>query len=220
MPKRKNAFRHQMAWRISISGDGTFDDSQGVASLISTSRPHFVPGRIGQAFRFNGSDNFLEAEGSYAFCTFCAQAWTESLFIKLDSTPGEMTILDRVRGVAGRERRIYKSENGRIVVEGDGDPKSSLFISTMDPLRSGQWYHLAAVTDNDRVFLYLDGVLQGQQIVRQRSFVGSGQLSVFIGASQGRSNFLTGLVDEIAVYNRALGPDEVKKIAGSCSVLK
>ena len=79
-------------------------------------------------------------------------------------------------------------------------------------MEPGRWYHLAAVADKDRVSLYLDGTLQDQHAV-QRPFMGSEPLPVFLGATQGKRNFLSGLIDEIAVYNRALGPDEVKKIA-------
>jgi len=198
------------------SGDGTFDDSQSIASLTSASLPHFAPGRIGQAFHFNGRDNFLQATGSSGFCTFCEYSWTESLSIKLDSTAGEMTILERVPGVNVRARRIYKTENNHIVYEGDDGPESKISISSLDPVEPGRWYHLAIVTDKDHVSLYLDGILQEQASIR-RPFRGIETLPVFVGATQGKRNFLSGLIDEIAVYNRALSPEEVKKIARPCS---
>jgi YVTN family beta-propeller protein len=201
------------------SGDGTFDDSQGMASLTSASLPHFAPGSIGQAFRFNGRDNFLQATGSFGFCTFCEYSWTESLSIKLNSTAGEMTILERVPGVNVRAHRIYKAENNHIVYEGDDGPQSKISMSSLDPVEPGRWYHVAAVTDKDRVSLYLDGILQDQHAIR-RPFMGTETLPVFLGATQGKHNFLSGLIDEIAVYNRALSPDEVKKIARPCSPLK
>jgi hypothetical protein len=199
------------------SGDGTFDDSQGMASLTSARLPRFAPGRIGQAFGFNGKDSFSRAGGNSGFCTFCEYSWTESLFMKLDSTAGEMTVLERVPAVNGRARRIYKAENNHIVYEGDDGPESRLSIASVAPVETGRWYHLAAVTDKDQVSLYLDGILQGQQRTIGRPFIGGRLLSVFVGATLGKRNFLSGLIDEIAVYNRALSPDEVKRIAGPCS---
>jgi hypothetical protein len=92
-------------------------------------------------------------------------------------------------------------------------------MSSLDPVEPGRWYHVAAVTDKDRVSLYLDGILQDQHAIR-RPFMGTETLPVFLGATQGKHNFLSGLIDEIAVYNRALSPDEVKKIARPCSPLK
>jgi hypothetical protein len=204
----------------SYSGDGTFDDSQGMASLTSTSLPRFAPGRIGQAFGFNGKDSFLRAAGNSGFCTFCAYAWTESLFIRLDSTTGEMTILERVPDTDARARRIYKAENNHIVYEGDDGPDSRLSISSRAPIKAGRWYHVAAVTDKDGVSLYLDGTLQGQQHLIGHPFIGSKLLHVFVGATQGKRDFLGGLVDEIAVYNRALRPDEVMRIAEPCSAAR
>ena len=202
------------------SGDGTFDDSQGMASLTSVSLPRFAPGWIGQAFRFNGRDNFLQATGSSGFCTFCDYSWTESFSIKLDSTLGEMTILEHVPGNNARARRIYKAENNRIVYEGDDGPDSKFSISSAASVESGLWHHVAAVTNKNNVSLYLDGILQGHELAIRRPFQGPEPLPVFLGATHGRRNFLSGLIDEIAVYNRALSSDEVKRIARPCSAPK
>jgi beta-galactosidase len=131
-----------------------------------------------------------------------------------------MTILERVPGVNVRARRIYKAENNHIVYEGDDGPQSKISMSSLDPVESGRWYHVAAVTDKDHVFLYLDGISQGQSHAIRLPFRGTETLPVFIGATQGKHNFLSGLIDEIAVYNRALSPDEVKKIARPCSTIK
>ncbi len=202
------------------SGDGMFDDAQGMGSLTSTRFPRFAPGRVGQAFDLNGKDNFLQATGSLGFCTFCDYAWTESLFVKFDSTAGEMTILERVVGVNVRARRLYKAENNHIVYEGDDGPESRLSISSDAPVKSGEWYRLAVVTDMEHVSLYLNGVLQDRPHTIRRPFRGIETLPVFIGATKGKRHFLSGLIDEIAVYNRALSPDELKKIASPCDASK
>ncbi|HEY3742650.1 MAG TPA: LamG-like jellyroll fold domain-containing protein [Bryobacteraceae bacterium] len=198
------------------SGDGTFGDSQGGGLLTSTRPPQFSPGRVGQALHFNGQDNFLLANGGGDFCPFCDQSLTESLFLKLDSTAGEMTVLERLQGAHGKGRRIYKGTDNHIVYDA-GDAKAS--ISSMARVEPGKWYHLAVVTEKDHVSFYVDGVLQGRRETNENPFIDA-KTSVFLGASAAKRNFLAGLIDELAVYNRALAPDEVKTLAHACSAEK
>ena len=200
-------------------GDGTMDDSQGTGSLKPTSPFQFAPGKVGQAFHFDGKGSFLTADGPSSFCTWCQDSWTESLWVKFESTGGEMTIMDAAPGPKEWER-LYKSENNHIVLQGNNGPVPRLSISSVGGVKAGRWYHLAVVHSEDHVSFYFDGALQGQIgsigiPVMERKLV-----HVFFGASQGKRNLLNGLIDEVALYNRALRPDEVKKIAETCNVAR
>ena len=79
------------------------------------------------------------------------------------------------------------------------------------------WYHLALVKGGNGVSLYVNGAPEA-----------SGAAGTFpegagmrLGADYGVGRFLNGLVDELALYSRALSPAEVQSIfqrgkAGAC----
>ena len=75
-----------------------------------------------------------------------------------------------------------------------------------------EWHHLVMVNDNGTYSSYLDGVCyvdryKGNPV----AFLSSGYL-LTIGQGTGTSEFMNkgGMIDEVAVYNRALTADEVK----------
>jgi hypothetical protein len=77
-------------------------------------------------------------------------------------------------------------------------------------LESGRWYHVAVTNVGKAVTLYLDDESVGQS---ELSIYTPGDTQFFIGGlpSDG-SKRLEGLADEVAVYNRALTPEEIKSI--------
>ena len=67
--------------------------------------------------------------------------------------------------------------------------------------------------------LYLDGVWQGKASVTAQMNRGLDDQFpdfVFIGATQGKRQFLSGMIDEMSLYNRALSTEEIAKMAHAC----
>ena len=83
-------------------------------------------------------------------------------------------------------------------------------INTGAQVTPGQWQHLAVVfSPGDAARFYLNGVLVNTLPLSS----GMPSANLFIGR-QGvlNQNFFDGLVDEVAVYNRALTPAEIQKL--------
>lgn len=73
-----------------------------------------------------------------------------------------------------------------------------------------EWVHLAVTVAEDKAVLYLNGepVSDGEFIM------GTGTESTLrIGATQIPHRFIDGMLDEVLLYNRALEPDEIKRLA-------
>jgi hypothetical protein len=192
------------------SGDGTMDDSVGVAPLRAVGAVRFAPGLIGQAFRFDGT-NAVEGSGD-GTCWPCEENWSESFFAKFDSIDGEMTLLDRGGSLSGHWRhRIFKTKDNHFALRA-GDPSTGPLICGTASARAGQWYHVALVADGHRRSLYINGVSQGYVDLLEPNAETSNRGVVTFGASRGMRAGFHGLVDEIAWYERALDAREVRTL--------
>lgn len=193
------------------SGDGTLDDSVGVAPLRAAGTVRYAPGLIGQAFQFDGM-GALEGSGD-ATCWPCEENWTESFFVKFDSIDGEMTLLDRGGGSGGHWRhRIFKAKDNHLVLQ-VGEPSAGRLISSSAPVLTNQWYHVALIAHSNRRSWYIDGVSQGYADLPGPDAEPLNRGVVTFGARPGMRAAFHGLIDEIAWYERALDARDVMTLA-------
>ena len=85
---------------------------------------------------------------------------------------------------------------------------------------TGQWIHVAAVRELGRTSLYLDGALvTGNRAPAPHPLGGAGTPLLIGGQIDGpepggaAKHLFRGDLDELAIYDRALGPDEVRALA-------
>jgi hypothetical protein len=86
----------------------------------------------------------------------------------------------------------------------------------------GRWHHFALTRSGTAVELYLDGAAQGRSVGRDAGgpittdlrALGSERLWDRRGINPAEHRFLQGALDEVCVFGRALGPEEVRKLAG------
>ena len=81
---------------------------------------------------------------------------------------------------------------------------------------SHRWIHMAGVYDGEWMTLYVDGVVIGRR--RQTGMIHVDDNPLTIGAEEnGPESHVVdgefqGQIDEVRLYNRALGPSEIKAI--------
>jgi MSHA biogenesis protein MshQ len=100
----------------------------------------------------------------------------------------------------------------------DVEYENDRFASTA-AFESDRWYHVAVVYDGsaqaaERVHLYVDGALD---TVAPET---SSEISAFtsdleVGRLVNGGSTMIGMIDEVAVWRRALGPDEVARLASA-----
>ena len=80
------------------------------------------------------------------------------------------------------------------------------------------WSHIAGVDNGTTASLYLNGNLIGAE----SSGLGILSGDLFIGTRDGTQEFLSGLIDEVGLYDRALSQTEIQAIfdAGSAAKCK
>jgi hypothetical protein len=93
-------------------------------------------------------------------------------------------------------------------------PNSDKEVLSNEPITSNSWSLITATFESSELKLYVNGVLKGSLATGSFIFVNRGVLA--IGRSPWVLNFSTasfpGLVDDVAIYNRALTPSEIQQL--------
>ena len=189
------------------TGDGGFEDTHGNGAMVNHGAK-FAPGRMGQAFQFDGKSNYLWAQNGSSYCPYCKFAWTEAFFVKLNELSSEVSFLDA--HPEGGRRRVFVTPQSRLVLE-NGPSR----VVTSSILRAGQWTHIAIVNNRTQSLFYVNGQLAGSLNLPPLSDP-AGAGPVFFGATEGKRGFLNGLIDELLVYDRALTMEEIRGLASPC----
>lgn len=78
---------------------------------------------------------------------------------------------------------------------------------------AGEWHHLAATYDGKVFMAYIDGNLAAESAYAGK--MPENTASVTIGMrSKSKDCLFNGMIDEVAIFNRALSQDEVKNVMG------
>jgi hypothetical protein len=201
------------------SGEGDGNDSVGdnTATLTDIS---FAEGKVGQAFSFNGFSSSIRIPASQSLDVGAGDGFTVMAWIKPSDVEGLHPIIqwsdnDMLNLWIG----IRPYENG--VLRGDiTDAEGNHFlVSHPGVLASGIFQHIAFTYDKASGVgtLYLNGVIVAQRQLGSQ-LVANTKGDLWISQRDERpGNWSTnrsfaGLMDEIAIYNRALSASEIQAI--------
>jgi Concanavalin A-like lectin/glucanases superfamily len=191
----------------------------------------FFPAEVGAGFApaLTGCAVTVPSAPDLNVTTFTIEAW-----VRVDGTShAPMMILDKGRlddGNASFEYFLYvtadspdagsdPSEGGKLGLDvGDGN-FGQLLVGTV-PLMDGQFHHVAATCDGLMLRLYVDGAQDGSAAQLVTPLANDDPVSV--GGITGHPGYnVDGIVDEVALYSRALAPSEIAALfatgsAGKC----
>ncbi len=201
-------------WRLGEpSGAAAGDESvyardgayQGAVSLGEAGA---LPADPDQAAGFDGSSGYVSAPGVPAF----AGAFTIAAWVKATAA------VQADRGLAGRWRSSGQASPGGAMltlVSGSGTyalavgPSTTAWLQTNVTPALGEWEYLAGSYDGATLRLYLNGVE-----IASKPFTGSlgaPQTPFEIGRYAGQAiRSFQGMLDEVAIYNRALPPAVIR----------
>ena len=94
----------------------------------------------------------------------------------------------------------------------------NIFPNLANAVNTGYWYHLVGVLSGTNGTLYINGIPVA-------TMGGSGTMlttaqPLYIGSTQGSSNFYNGQIDDVRIYNYALTPIQVKNLYNNNSAVK
>lgn len=161
----------------------------------------FVSGKAGKALEFNGSgivsiphsDKFNFGVGQFTLI-----AWIKMYSPALNAPQHIIGKRDNTGG--GNWVRLL-ANNGYLIAE----YSPGMQESSQSPHADGEWHQIALVKENnENAFFYFD---RGAMVISIPTDVSNiGEFT--IGKWDGESSF-KGVIDEVRVYNRALGQDEI-----------
>ena len=214
-------------------GEGNANDSAGTNNgALSASGATYASGKVGQAFRFDGTNGFVQIPDADALkpTNITVEAWVwldpslpsgrggEQIVFKKNTMSAWFegyslikTTIDNGDGTFTDRFQFCVSRNGNQVA-----------INSQTIAQRGVWYHVAATYDGNQSILYINGVAEA---AATPGFALDYDVTpVFIGTSGTWPPYLGmfgGIIDEASIYNRALSTNEIQAIynagsAGKC----
>jgi WD40 repeat protein/serine/threonine protein kinase len=190
-------------WRA----DGDAKDSVGDHHGTLKGGVTFAPGVAGKAFRLDGATRYVEVPQSdlwgFGRQDFSIELWvqfralTAARFIGCDEGPRSFN--KWFFYYDGRSLGFHINHAGQ---GGGFNTRGADFSPELD-----QWYHLAVTRSRDTFTIYVNGAPVASENVAL--IIPYADAPLTIGQAEG-GDFFNGLIDEIAIYKRALSPAEVK----------
>jgi hypothetical protein len=195
-----------------LAGYWKFDEGKGTVASDSSGKnnngtvygANWVEGRYGTALQFDGADDYVDCGPGITLNI--SNAVTIESWIKPLNTTGYHQIVRK----GGNDWHWYNLYliNGNIFFN-VGNIKDKELCKA-GGIKVGQWYHIASVWDGSRMSLYVNGKPQGTKENSVVSLMDGNNLHrLIIGKHPGGTQYWEGIIDEVAIYNRALGAEEI-----------
>ncbi|MEC8720066.1 MAG: LamG-like jellyroll fold domain-containing protein, partial [Verrucomicrobiota bacterium] len=168
---------------------------------------HWVPGRVGGAISFNGSNHIEVADdpsiGGDIQSAMTIMAWFKSN-VALDA--------------GGAGNRMLEKGNSYFFLQGVGSGGMNFLVkdgganrtaTIGESLEADQWYHITGVVDNGQARVYLNG--EPKNAINLNGPVDDAQMTLYIGSDDSGNHF-NGLMDQLLIFNRALSDAEIISI--------
>ncbi len=206
-------------WRTGTTQDFSGNGNTGQLIGMSTSSS-LVTGRVGQAFKFPGSNSTYVDVPSITSSTYTSN-FTVSVWVNYASPSTYQTVLGTRNGnTSGWQLEVM---NGGLVSWRtlNGSQQSIISTGASGTIRTGLWMHIVVVHGNGVATIYVNGVKNnGDQALANPAASASQAFRLgYIGAGSGGSSWLGGL-DEARIYNRTLSAQEIALLyaAGKANV--
>ena len=179
-------------WQLNAGTNGMRDSTGNGHDGVINGLGRTVPGLDGPALSFDDRGGSVEVAHDGAL-NGVDRALTIEAWVKPERSGG---IVDKNRRTGWS---LYLGESDfRAAIAG-----ASIFGGTWTP---GQWYHVVLTIDRGQARLYVNGTTIGQSASNRITSTDR----IRIGRMGGATGFLTGVIDEVAVYDQALSPSRIQ----------
>lgn len=209
----KQATDHAAYWRLDELAGSTAADASGHHAGQLAGEPTWVAGHpgTGGGLSFDGIDDQVSFGDVLDMGT---QDWTVAAWIKVDpSAPTYRTLVAKDTGWIGWG--LHTDATGRLAARLSAGPTINVMATSLEPLPTGSWVHVAAVYDRSaNLTLYVNGTPEGSAGIAAADGIDIGNdLILYLARRTQGETYFKGVLDDVKIYNRALAGGDVGQLA-------
>ncbi|MGD2049641.1 MAG: GDSL-type esterase/lipase family protein, partial [Chloroflexota bacterium] len=206
-------------WKLDETSSGTYADAVGTndGSCAGTCPTPTTDAKIGGAQQFNGSSGTgIDIPADAAFNWAAGDNFSIEYWLKTSSTCSGNEVIVGRQGTVHPEPHIWTgcSSSGEAVFvlydDSGSDGGNNNWPYSGAAINDGNWHHIVVVKDATHIRLYMDG--------QEKASVAKSYPSGFSSTTPFNLGYLNlggkyrynGILDEVALYSRALTPTEIK----------
>jgi len=171
--------------------------NRGVTQVNRSNRPSNTI-NLNESVFFDGAGDYLSVPNESRLSTTGAMTVEAWVYPIAAGNGGTQVILSK-----GTNYSLSLTLSGQVTFQTGG------ITTTSDSIPGGRWTHVAAVLQGDNSkFIYFNGVQQTNTV----STVGATNTNpLYIGSSNGSTNFFNGYIDEVRVTSSARTPEQIRQ---------
>ncbi|MFC1793728.1 LamG-like jellyroll fold domain-containing protein, partial [Planctomycetota bacterium] len=200
-------------WKFDEGSGNTVVDSSGYGKNGTVhGAPAWRPsgGRIYGALEFDGNDDYVTTDFVLdpSRGAFSAFAWIK------DDVAGR-TIISQTKGTGYGQKWLCTSRSqGQLMTPLTNRGRYAAPLTSQIIVTDNRWHHIGLVWDGLDMYLYVDG----EEAAKYTNFLSglsasNGGLYFGAGETLGKSDFWSGLIDDVRIYDRALNPSQIEVLA-------
>ena len=172
----------------------------------------WVNGKMVHCLDFDGTDDYIritDNDSLTGMANLSIEVW---IYSDRQDYNGYAVGKEDAAGQYSYMFQMHSSNNGRWRYHVKGVAAEVSLYSTLDPVPSGQWFHIVGVYDGSFLIIYIDGA-ENNRAAAVLGNVFNSTADVGIGARMvaGVDREFDGRIDEVRLYTRVLTPYEVRK---------
>ena len=165
--------------------------------------PVFEAGQFSNGIVLDGIDQFIEIQGDESEFDFVDQDFSISAWFRVDAFTKDWQAL--IAKGEGNRWRVHRRGGEQIMTWNGGN--ADVPADANPAVDDGEIHHFVGVSTVDEVLMYMDGELVS---IGPAPVVENNDMPVMIGENpDARSRTWEGLVDDVAIWGRALDESEV-----------
>ena len=198
-------------WSFDSSSNFNVPDVGGSTLTKGNGASWSASGKFGGALSLNGGSQSLYDTSSPSYLPVGNSSYTQSVWFKPDVVSGNGGLVgwgDYFSSRRVNALRLYQNSGGFRHYWWGADLDCT---GAQCPISTGTWYHVASTWDGTTRKLFVNGVLKRSDIPGANDATAA---NFHIGKTC-CSEFFNGLIDDVAIYTRALSAEEVAELANS-----
>ncbi|WP_366345721.1 LamG domain-containing protein [Paenibacillus amylolyticus] len=164
------------------------------------------------ALEFNGTNSQVNIASNSALNFTQASKFTIEMWFKANSIGSNMTLFNKQRATTNEfVISVDVQADGYVLYAVGKQNVAPVNARSKNPIISGKWYHIAAISDGTNISLYLDGVIQESILI---SITGTTQslANAIIGHWYfNATSYFNGQIDDFRIWNTNRSVDDVNK---------